>query len=905
MPIAVAKPATPGSLRRPSTARVPTLPIELDYVFGMSTHLPNSVHVVSAPSKNESDSAVTILYPAANNAVLFHSGTRSQTILQGHCNPIVACTVSQDRKWAATADTGPESALLIWDLTQNGLPIKSMFDLHGGDGANVVAFSPCAKYLATIGGSPEKQQQTLCIWDWTLPSATIPLFEAPVPSGTDPQISVRFSPESYYHLVSNGYETVYFWNWEPGVGDESGLEVIREGAGEVKGPLNVSAFVGASNCAVTGTRAGDLAVWNKGRDSVWTLAKVHHRLHNAGIHVIESLASGIVITAGEDGFIRFFDTAFRLVTFYERLRSGPILSISLGSPSKFIAKPSIPSLVVATSQAKIVHLTRIGTDPTGGELITDQLVEGAAHAIECMSTHPTQPTIAIAMAGGKLVVWNHAKKSVETRRSMPVGESVTSIVTVRMPKETKDGEQEEEDDEEKPGIIVVGSDKGIVRVFGNDLEDLSDPTQASNLPITRLTISAKCDLIACADTKFAVAVLQRNPASASFQYTLIGRVQAHHQPLVAETPFPNGTRLMSLAQDRILAKYGPPTTASPLANASTTPAFGGSTAPTSPPVTGALTVTSMRRMEQTNTPTAVATSDDQLLVALDAWRLKTYNAHTLACRDSVLAGVFARHPMQWMYPVEYRGPPLIGMLALPYDGNPHRAMGVLAHPDKIKDMCVSEDGKYAFTTGGEWDQASGAGPVAAAAVVKMWSLHPRLLDVQAARGGQGMQPFEYLVNPTGDPAIRRHLEDLFYYAQIREAGENAPGVVHRLKEKVGLSMLPDLLRALGHFPSERDVQQMVSVLELKAVEQGRPSDCTFEDVIRTFLQFRDAVPVVPGDVKEAVKRAKEWNMGDLKSFLMTYGEGMSADEVDKVGYLLDELELGGQEEDEYEESARV
>lgn len=43
---------------------------------------------------------------------------------------------------------------------------------------------------------------------------------------------------------------------------------------------------------------------------------------------------------------------------------------------------------------------------------------------------------------------------------------------------------------------------------------------------------------------------------------------------------------------------------------------------------------------------------------------------------------------------------VVGLIKLPLDGNPRKAMGLLAHPMEISCAAVSFDGRYLFTAGG-------------------------------------------------------------------------------------------------------------------------------------------------------------------------------------------------------------
>lgn len=44
---------------------------------------------------------------------------------------------------------------------------------------------------------------------------------------------------------------------------------------------------------------------------------------------------------------------------------------------------------------------------------------------------------------------------------------------------------------------------------------------------------------------------------------------------------------------------------------------------------------------------------------------------------------------------------VVGLCKLPLDGNPNKTMGLIAHPRNVTALCVSNDGQYLFTSGGE------------------------------------------------------------------------------------------------------------------------------------------------------------------------------------------------------------
>ena len=73
------------------------------------------------------------------------------------------------------------------------------------------------------------------------------------------------------------------------------------------------------------------------------------------------------------------------------------------------------------------------------------------------------------------------------------------------------------------------------------------------------------------------------------------------------------------------------------------------------------------------------------------------------------------------------------MIQLPLDGNPHKTMGLIAHPDEVQDICASADGKYVFTCGG------------ADLAVNMWHVDVSPIEQAIALGGEDTEPFIQLI----------------------------------------------------------------------------------------------------------------------------------------------------------------
>ncbi len=56
-----------------------------------------------------------VCYVSSHVGVLFDISHNKQTLLQGHSHCITTTAVSGNRRWVVTADTGPNSTLIVWD----------------------------------------------------------------------------------------------------------------------------------------------------------------------------------------------------------------------------------------------------------------------------------------------------------------------------------------------------------------------------------------------------------------------------------------------------------------------------------------------------------------------------------------------------------------------------------------------------------------------------------------------------------------------------------------------------------------------------------------------------------------------------------------------------------------------
>lgn len=97
---------------------------------------------------------------------------------------------------------------------------------------------------------------------------------------------------------------------------------------------------------------------------------------------------------------------------------------------------------------------------------------------------------------------------------------------------------------------------------------------------------------------------------------------------------------------------------------------------------------------------------------------------------------------------------VIGIMKLPLDGNPNKAMGLIAHPGEVTDIGASWDGKWLVTAGGS-DMS-----------IHLWKVDTSSLEKTVEAGGEGMVPFVTLIDGGAEGQLYQEMTDYFYYAQV-------------------------------------------------------------------------------------------------------------------------------------------
>ena len=383
----------------------------LNWTFGLNKDTLNGVHNLSDESRN------ALFFVSAHSGVIYDYGTRTQNLLQGHCNPITTSCVSADKRWIATADAGVDSMIVVWDSLST-TPIKTIFDPHP-NGVQAMAITPDAMFLATLSCPGEDGKQEIALWEWTV-ERTGALYTAEVGS-TDIQTSIQFNPSDVREVVTNGPGRVMFWSWESKEWKFYSPPLAKADFPN-SGEFTQSIFIPDTHKCITATKNGCIVLWDR---SLVGVSEGHGNptdrratkmlpLNQQGIQVIATVGEYIIV-GSDDGAVRFYDFQFRLHAWFEDLDAGPVTSVSFANmpppPPLDVGGFTVADFTVGTSRALVVGVdplcfTELTADRRRGTLLT----QGIDSAICGTAVHPSKPELAIVAASGTIQLWNFEEK---------------------------------------------------------------------------------------------------------------------------------------------------------------------------------------------------------------------------------------------------------------------------------------------------------------------------------------------------------------------------------------------------------------------------------------------------------------------------------------------------------------
>ena len=584
-------------------------------------------------------------------------------------------------------------------------------------------------------------------------------------------------------------------------------------------------------------------------------------MHNSAINFLTTVGPYIV-TGGVEGFVRFFDHQLRIVAWFEELNGGPVISISFDrfslhqkkaktvteldedEPQSFSGDEfEAPDFVVSTANAMVIDV------PSASFATSDQeyqrgrlLVQGQDQPIMCLAAHPVLPRLAIAGYSGNLHLWEYSTKKVLL---LSIFKNLLAHCMAFDP---------------KAQYLAVGFTNGVVKILdANTLEEMQS-FRSSHDCIINITFSHDSSMFAIADAEDCVGLFRytnrgqdpRKPV----EWVYIGRNRSHRAPITGvqfgpPAPETQGLRLMSLGEDKRLIEYN-------LQDSD---------------IESGLRLRTAHKITQGAIPTAflwhsgplgedhgsevdaagktLSADQDVLLVATNEYKVKLFSSdNNRQCTQTVLGPTYGgplnkvlvitqqSNAKPQHYALYTTHEKVVGLIKLPLDGNPRKAMGLLAHPMEISSAAVSADGRYLFTCGGR------------DCSVNQWAINGEQLQVQDGRAI--VDHYIDVVEGGKDGDFMKEIIDYFYYAQIRSQGEETTAK-RKIEGKIPFTQVPNLMRALGYYPSEKEIQNMTYEIYTRFGKIIGSEDIyiDFETFIRLYVNHRPVFGINKKNIENA------------------------------------------------------
>ena len=516
-------------------------------------------------------------------------------------------------------------------------------------------------------------------------------------------------------------------------------------------------------------------------------------------------------------------------------------------------------------------------------------MQGFSDDVSSVACHPSRPLLSLTCYNGSLQVWDYELKLLMNLREFNYasrGKKAKNIdKNILRP-------QCIAFDPTEGSYLAVGFTSGSIKFLRVDtLENLAifNPTKD---PILAVTFSSVGDFLAAYDSKhrvmiFAKAEMSEDPESREgwASYIFLGRSVSHGAPITGlQFGFREGVEvLVSVGEDRKCVEYD-------LKKSSVS--------------NGIICVDSPVRLELSARPTAMAWHprlgddiEDRFFVANDEFKIKEFNAESKQCRKTTLAPVFGGPPNRlipllgdgkhayYAYSTEKK---VVGLGCLPLGGNPTKVMGLVAHPDIVSGMAISYDGKFMFTAGGADLSAN------------MWSI-----DIGGPVIGphpDSIEPFIDMLEGGAGGDLHNDLVDYFYYCQLRTQGEDAMES-RSIKGRIPLDELPNMMRAIGFYPTEEEIGNMVNEVRYRhfMIDGEVETDIGLEDFIRLYLNHRPVLPLdsaqIDGSFAAIADRMKNettsLSWADVRNLLVSEGEAFSEAELDScLSALIGKADIG-------------
>ncbi|KYN30405.1 WD repeat-containing protein 66 [Trachymyrmex septentrionalis] len=891
-------------------------PFKLKWSFGLNPEVP----IINLTTTNRT----LLAYACSHIAIIYDYDLKKMLPLLSHRNPIKMLSTSRDGKWLLTADSGKDSVVVIWD-TEQGVSVCTLFNPHNSEDITVAAISPNAKQIVTVGGG---KCQNVHFWLWTYrrdkPDASTSLINiAERVKGItfNDKCPEQFALTTDYHVL--------FLTWNGHVLSYDCPKVMAKV--QRIGVFNASCYVPEVQQAFTASTNGYVLVWDnvsckdKHASDDTNYKKKKHRktlnLQKSSITVIID-NEGVLVTGNSNGRVTFYDYQLRFLYWCESYHLDSIRWLSFHLESDLLAplfvtkrrhlpsKTQIDSKLIVNAEAisqddksdKTAETIKTTLNPLLPSVtlqcspfnIRNFLVCSSAGIValmkipmqKCyfvfhhpvaivtsMDSHPERSYMVVGDAQGTIHLYNHEKCILLTSKSTPplpnyrpilekqkIEENIIYVTCPQSHKTLKAVTTLKFSP--RCDMLVCGLENGAIWILHHITLDPIDeiPYKHSSTAINKIIFTRCAEYMAYTDNALTVVVFKRNHTTIASKYNmwnLIGKYHSHYLPIrdilfgpaTSDSDVP---RFFSLGEDRELVEYD-------LAHSGPYPVPG-------------LKILRIDQIEQSAVPLCLAWYpvsgiEKFLMISNSEYKYKIFNDATKTICGTYLGPTFEK-PVKYIqiltdkvvdhgYMV-YATDREIGLQLMPLDGNPYKIVGITGHPQKIIGISVSHNKEILFTAG--YNDPC----------VLMWKIQLKSVDKMARLGGAGLSPFYCLIKGGKKGWLANEMKAQFYYAQILHQGENTTDV-RIISDTVDLEQISNLMRAIGYFPTNKEVENIMTEVWYKQyVETGKLIEkITFEEFVRLYVNHRPVFGIGMRHIKEAFRTFIEENADSMKNPTLT------------------------------------
>ena len=119
-------------------------------------------------------------------------------------------------------------------------------------------------------------------------------------------------------------------------------------------------------------------------------------------------------------------------------------------------------------------------------------------------------------------------------------------------------------------------------------------------------------------------------------------------------------------------------------------------------------------------------------------------------------------------------------------------------------------------------------------------------------GGSGIEPFINLIEGGRDGQTYQDMKDFFYYSMIRSKDENTTKA-RKLDGTVPVEELPNLMRAMGHYPTNQEETNMIAEVEYSNFTETGQKVTSFDldTFVKLFVNHRPVYGIGKPHIEQA------------------------------------------------------